>query len=514
MFSGMPITNTVTVSPLISTCYTVVGASMGCFASAAQCVLVNLPPTISITPSGSICAGDSYTISANGAASYLWTTGATTSSIVVSPSVSTCYTVLGTSASGCMGASTACVNVFSGPALSIGGGNTVCLGSSITLTATGGTGYLWSTGATSNTINVLPASTANYSVSSQGSNGCTGHANISVGVDSSCAQVWPGDANSDGIVGTSDVLELGLAFNNTGTPRSPGGNNYVSQYAHTWTGTVSSGKNKCHADCNGDGVINHADTVAIFNNFSMTHSFKAPYASSANASFYFQSANNFAYPGTWNKVNLMLGDASSPAMLLYGVTFDVAFDPSLIENNSVYINYTPSFLNASNQNIEFRKTDFAPGKIYCASVRTNASNVSGYGKIAEVYFKLKSSVTDHTPVEISLTNARQIDNLGFSTVLGTAATTLTVNLEAGVTENTAQEKINMYPNPAGDALMLTTGHSTPVNFTIIDLVGRELLKGTIINSKSLDISGYENGTYFIRFADGRSISNQKLVISK
>lgn len=67
---------------------------------------VNFLNTISITSNspGVNCAGQQVTLTANGGANYIWSTGETTSSIVVAPSVTTTYTVIGHSdVAGCEG---------------------------------------------------------------------------------------------------------------------------------------------------------------------------------------------------------------------------------------------------------------------------------------------------------------------------------------------------------------------------------------------------------------------------
>lgn len=65
--------------------------------------LNNSSSTIGIISSNSvICTGNTTTISASGATSYTWSTGVNTSSIVVTPSVSTSYSVSGI-VSGCLG---------------------------------------------------------------------------------------------------------------------------------------------------------------------------------------------------------------------------------------------------------------------------------------------------------------------------------------------------------------------------------------------------------------------------
>ncbi len=73
----------------------------------------------------------------------------------------------------------ACVN----PTPTISGTNTICTGSSTTLTASGGTTYLWSTAATTAAIAVSPSSTTTYSVTVTNASGCTAVASRTVTVN-------------------------------------------------------------------------------------------------------------------------------------------------------------------------------------------------------------------------------------------------------------------------------------------------------------------------------------------
>lgn len=97
-------------------------------------------PTITASGSTNICPGGSVTLSASIASNYLWNTGATTQSIVVSSSGS--YTVSTTCGSSVSTSSPVVVTVMTSnvtPTVSIGitaGSNPLCSGASVTLTAT------------------------------------------------------------------------------------------------------------------------------------------------------------------------------------------------------------------------------------------------------------------------------------------------------------------------------------------------------------------------------------------
>src|SRR5690606_20650340 len=85
-----------------------------------------------------ICAGGSATLTASGVPNYSWSTGATTSSIVVSPVVTTTYEVVGTSTANCTSTVMLTVNVNTAvPNLTINSStsamNGLCPGKSATL---------------------------------------------------------------------------------------------------------------------------------------------------------------------------------------------------------------------------------------------------------------------------------------------------------------------------------------------------------------------------------------------
>ena len=146
----------------------------GCSATASASVTVNPVPQGNISGYTTLCSGQSTTLTASGANSYHWNTGATAPVITVNTSGD--YTCTFTNSYGCTATQTVTVNVFSEPIIT--GNTALCDGGSTTLTATGGDSYQWSTGATTASINVNTA--GNYSVTASTSNGCSGSASVTV----------------------------------------------------------------------------------------------------------------------------------------------------------------------------------------------------------------------------------------------------------------------------------------------------------------------------------------------
>jgi len=97
------------VAPQTTTSYTfiaitqnTVGTFLNCPTTHTVLVNVNPNPTVTVVATKSlICRGTSNTLTANGAVNYDWGTAGTGSVVVVSPTVPTVYTVIGTDANGC-----------------------------------------------------------------------------------------------------------------------------------------------------------------------------------------------------------------------------------------------------------------------------------------------------------------------------------------------------------------------------------------------------------------------------
>lgn len=186
-WSNLATLATISVNPATSTTYTVTATDINnCTATASRLVNVYTPPTVSIAPlNPSICQGSSVTLTATGATSYVWSNTSTNTSINVSPNLNTTYNVTGTDNNGCTATASSSVTVNAIPAVVINPALTaICLGSSTTLTATGGISYVWNTTATTNTLNVSPAINTNYSVTATDANNCTGSATATVTVNS------------------------------------------------------------------------------------------------------------------------------------------------------------------------------------------------------------------------------------------------------------------------------------------------------------------------------------------
>lgn len=146
---------------------------------------LNPVPLVVNANSSTICAGQPVNLTATGADTYLWNTGATSGPITLNPQVSTTYTVVGTNAiSGCTAMATQYIEVNPSPIVSaIANDASICAGKTTNVNAFGANTYLWSNNASGSSVSVTPVSTTNYTVIGTNNFGCSGSAVVTVSVN-------------------------------------------------------------------------------------------------------------------------------------------------------------------------------------------------------------------------------------------------------------------------------------------------------------------------------------------
>ncbi|MCX8478530.1 MAG: PKD domain-containing protein, partial [Chitinophagales bacterium] len=221
--------STVTVTPNTTSTYTVTGTNTatGCTNTATATVTVNPLPNVNITPAAStICAGANVSLTANGANSYSWSStpgslSSTTANVLVTPSTTTTYSVVGTNtATSCYKTVSAVVTVNPLPNVSVNSG-TICAGANLLLSATGANTYTWSPASflsptSGANVTATPSSTITYTVTGTDINNCQKIATAVVTV------------NPLPVVAAS-ALPTSICLGNTSTLTATGANTY------TWT---------------------------------------------------------------------------------------------------------------------------------------------------------------------------------------------------------------------------------------------------------------------------------------
>jgi hypothetical protein len=258
--------NNPVASPSSTTTYSVtLTNTTGCTGSASVTVTVDPYPTVTVTAvNNSICNNTSTSITASGANAYTWapsaglsaTTGAT---VTANPSVTSTYTITGTSPAGCSNTSTITITVNPAPTVALGSDIVQCPGN-ITLNAGNpGSSYLWSTGGTGQ--QEIVNATGSYSVIVTDGNGCNGYDTINVTINPSPVVALGQDITQCGGTVLLDAQNQGATYQwNDGST--------FQQFLATTSGTYSvvvTDMNGCSGSDAINVVINSVPVVALGN---------------------------------------------------------------------------------------------------------------------------------------------------------------------------------------------------------------------------------------------------------
>lgn len=172
------------------------GGNVNCPSATSQTATITVNPcgcTVTAANSGNVCPGGTVNLTASAypGATYAWTgpNGFTSNvqnptgiSVPTQPGTYT-YTVTLSAPNVTPCSATTTVTVYPLPVVTAGGPQTVCIGETVTLSASGATTYTWDNGVTDG-VAFVPGATTTYSVTGVDANGCSNTNSVVVTVNS------------------------------------------------------------------------------------------------------------------------------------------------------------------------------------------------------------------------------------------------------------------------------------------------------------------------------------------
>lgn len=174
--------NNITITPSITTVYSLIGEANTCTGTAVQIVTVIPLPTLqALAERTAICQGEQTQINANGASTYSWSPNIGISSqfsnfVTANPTVSIVYTLIGNNGI-CTSSLSVPITVIPAPKLELAvSPNRVCEGNSSSIFASGAQSYIFTPTISINSIiggfaSVTPSVATNYTVIGVNSSG-------------------------------------------------------------------------------------------------------------------------------------------------------------------------------------------------------------------------------------------------------------------------------------------------------------------------------------------------------
>ena len=553
--------NTSTASGIAAgsyTCFVVDASSL----TTSKIFTITQPPAINITavanPS-TICAGSSSTLTANGSGgiapfTYTWASGVTNSINVVSPPATSLYTVNVKDANNCIKSQT--VNLMVNPLPSItvvSTASAICLGQSVTLTATGATTYSWNTGSSSASISATPTITTAFTLTGK-TNGCSNTKTVSINVNllpnvsvastticvGSIGALVASGANTytwnTGTVGSNLAVSPTVNTNYTVTGTSTAGCVKTTTAAVT-IGTAPSIAVSSTSICFGSSAVLSASGVSTYTwntgvttssiivsplstavytvngsligcNASTTKTvgvsvINNPTVTASNAIICFGSSATLTANGattySWNTGSTSVSISVIPTI---NTTYTVAgITNGCIKTvtTSVIVNPNPTLAVVSSSTL-------------ICSGQTATLNVSG----ANTYSWSTGATTALISVSPIITTTYSVQGINTNSCMNTATITQSISTCTGFSNLNKNDgfDFNIYPNPTNGELTVSINSLNENTFVdVFDNLGQVIYHEKISNlNTTIDLNEYVAGVYFIKISTNISSSTLKFVL--
>lgn len=333
--------------------------------------------------------------------------------------------------------------------------------------------------------------------------------------------VWPGDADASFLVDNNDLLPVGLYYSQTGAPRASVSNLWQPDSSACWGIVQTNGNDIKHIDCNGDGIIDANDTLAINLNFTSTHAIPVINNNSnerTSADIYFVTNGNFFNPGDWVDAQVWLGSSSSQISDLYGIAFNIHYDAALVQPGTESITYPASWLGTPGTDaLKIAKVDALANTAYGALTRTDQTNSNGYGKIADFKFQIKTTLISPSTLYFSISNYMANNAAGISQTFTSSNDSILINpLTTGTNTSNNSSGITISPNPfTYQTSIIFNEEQKNTTIKIIDVLGK-VIKIINFSGRQLTIEKEEmlEGIYLVEMHTEKGIISKKLVIQK
>nr|MDQ3049129.1 T9SS type A sorting domain-containing protein [Bacteroidota bacterium] len=334
--------------------------------------------------------------------------------------------------------------------------------------------------------------------------GCIGKDSVMITVNP-CVEVWPGDADVSGTVDMDDLLSIGLEYGSFGGSRTLQDNVWSAHSASPWTDTLFSGFNSAHSDCNGDGIVDSSDTLAVSSNFGFVRNGSTPSPLVTEADITVELQSSFYFPGDFVTANIYAGTATAPLNDIYGLAFNIAYDSNIIQPGTYSIAFNNSWLGSvSSELLGMSKVSGATGV-----TRKDHTSRNGFGQIGTLSFQLKTVLAVDS-ILITVTDAHGTDEDGnFVNLTGAGS----VATSTSVTENN-DIVWNLYPNPVHDGLLTIVSNVIPLRLSLLDISGRLVFQKDegLTKRTEMQIPGIAPGVYFLQADSEKGTFMKKIII--
>ena len=373
--------------------------------------------------------------------------------------------------------------------------------------------YNWSNGVS--TQDIINIGKGAYSVTIVDASACTTVGEINL----DC--VWPGDTDDNNVVNNFDLLNIGIAYDSMGPVRPGATLSWQGQAADSWPQQTPDMTNYKHVDCNGDGIINADDTLAITLNWDSVHSFTGDTpleTESINAPFYVEP--DTLVPNQAISLDIILGEMANPVTDLYGIAFSILYDTSVVVAGSAKIKPDPSWLGMHNTNMLSVQKDFpSAGRIDVALTRIDGIEITDYGTLCKFDMIIQDDILFAPPgdgepesgggksAEFAIDNVLMITFERDTIAVIPTTTSAVISTISSVYEIDPSIEVLVQPNPASNQIFVTLPSGVVPQYVYLANVYGQIVYASAQSNTTfaVDVHQLSNGVYILQvvYEDGR-----------
>ncbi len=464
-----------------------------------------------------VCAGETVSIDFPleiAGADLAWVEGQSTAAQILSPTESFTLEYQIESTYGCSEVKQLEIEVAEPPIFDLGESQLFCSGDVVQLSGPENAQYQWSQGSSLQQVGL--SNSGWYSLlATRGS--CSVSDSVYIeSVDCQADLVFPGDCNHDMVANNFDFLSIGLGYGFTGPERPAASLDWQGQLAFDFDSVMVSGLNYKHVDSDGNGLIDLEDAEAIDLNYGLTHQNGKTVDEQAEGYEITLELPENVEEGQAISIPIQIGTEEEPIEGFYGLAFSVFFQSNYLEEGSISLNFSDSWLGVEDQDfISFYRVFHEEGRIDVAVTLINHQNISGYGDIGVVETVMDNDIQGKLQLDFVLSVSRIKGLSANETELEFANTEFTAPVDGPANINRKDVQLVLYPNP-GDGLLFFQSSEEVDRFEVYDLQGR-MLHSTFREtqqSQLFDLSMLKDGVYLVCIQMGNSVHYQRIRIAR
>jgi len=337
-------------------------------------------------------------------------------------------------------------------------------------------------------------------------------------MDSTClpSLVFPGDANHDQITNNLDLLPLGLHFGETGPSRPNASLNWSGQRCQDWTNTQANGRNVKHADTDGSGIIDADDTLAIYQNYGLTHNSWRLAAPTSGLNLDFVMPQGPILPGDSLSIPIQVSNLDSQATNLYGLAFSVKYSTRQLDSAGVKVDFNNSIL--GNKNVDMLTLDkdfYAVGQTDIALTRTDGASISSHGMVCSLIIVISEDLAKKSePLTLTFDAPYAIDGEGNAIPLNPGTANASIDIGTQVLPKEAISNLRIYPQPASQHLNIEAEGSHINKITVYSLEGKSLFEERFLGQErvKLNLPSLQPSLYILEIQTEEGSFRKKILL--